>query len=657
LAGRPAAPVPRRRRSPAAGPAVALFLVIAGGAAGAARAADFAPVTAEERALTEVAGSPQAPAVVLFRKGDLDLVRHQLSSTLGVEVRLKILTEEGKEKYGEIEIYHSPWVRLHGLVGRTVLPDGSEVPLAKDSIFDRRASRSRRLAVTAVAFPALAVGAIVDYRYEVTFDSIFYLDPWDFQEEIPVRHSEIVYHLPKELSARAWSRDPLRVGIQHADSKNALGVDLRVWADGLPPIPEEPYGFPGVDLGARFMLVPVNFGGRDPLLESWRSTCTLVEEANYRAARRNDTAARRRAKEIAGDAASRREQALALYRFVRDEVETDPVPGVTVAEKHGPDTTLSSRRGDYADKAFLLQTFLDAVGADARLVWAASREDGMVDLGVPSFGWFDRVLVRTELDGEAVFLDPSEPGLAFGRLAPDYEGTPALLFHPRKPEVITLPTTPFEDHQRRAQVELALDDEGRLSGTGTLTLTGHHALRRIAAVAAGGEAPEKAWSEWLGERFPSFELHDVTVEEQVDDARVAVGWQMEQRAEEVLGEEVSLLPSRPLGPVHQPLTLPPERRRTPVSFDFADRDVVELHLTWPAGWEVEVTPQGGRNDSAAGALVASCEAGPDGHSLTCNRRLDVRQAQFMGPQDYAAIRALYDAAEKSDAQALVLVRR
>lgn len=654
MAGRSIAPAFHRRRRPAVALAATLGLLAA---AGAARAADFAPITAEERALTEVAGSPQAPAVVLFRKGELDLVRHQLSSTLSVEVRLKILTEEGKEKYGEIEIYHSPWVRLHGLVGRTVLPDGSEVPLAKDAIFQRRASRSRRLAVTAVAFPALAVGAIVDYRYELLFDSIFYLDPWDLQEEIPVRHSEIVYHLPKQLFARAWSRDPLRIGIQHADSKNALGVDLRVWADGLPPIPVEPYGFPEVDLGARFMLVPVNFGGRDPLLESWQSTCTLVEEVNYRPARRNDTAARRRAKEIAGGGESRREQALAIYRFVRDEIETDPVPGVTVAEKHGPDTTLADRRGDSADKAFLLQSLLDAIGADARLVWAASRDDGMVDLGVPSFGWFDRVLVRTELDGETVFLDPSEPSLAFGRLAPDYEGTQALLFHPRKPEVITLPTTPFEDHQRRAKVDLALDAEGRLSGAGTLTLTGHQARRRIAAVAAGADAPEKAWGDWLGERFPTFEIQDVGVEEEVDEARVEVSWKMEQRAEEVLGEEVSLLPSRPLGPVHQPLTLPPERRRTPVRFDFGDRDVVELHLTWPDGWEVEVTPQGGRKENAAGALVASCEPEPDGHGLTCNRRLDIRQAQFMGPQDYAAIRGLYDAAEKSDARALVLVHR
>lgn len=624
----------------------------------AASAESFPPVTAGERALIQVPGHPEAPAVMLFRRGELDLVRHQLSSVLKVEARLKILTEKGKEDYGEIELLHHPWVRLRNLEGRTVLPDGTEVPLSKEGVFERRASRSRRLQVTAVAFPALEVGAVVDYRFELYFDSIYYLEPWVFQQEIPVLHSEIVYRIPKQLAARTWSRDPMRVGLETEQIRSALGQDLVVRARDLPPIPDEPHSFPAVDLAARFMLVPVNWGGRDPLLETWRSTCALVEEGSYRDARRNNTAARRLAGKLVQDAGgSHREKAQALYRFVRDKIETLFGPGVVIGEKQGPDTVIADRRGDSADKAFLLQNLLDAVKIDADLVWAASRRDGIIDLEVPSFGWFDRVLVRAELAGETVFLDPSEPGLAFGRLASDYEGTPAVVFHPRKPEVITLPTTAYTEHQRQARVELTLDAGGRLSGEGSLTLTGHHATRWIAARREEGKAPDETWSEWLGERFTDFEIREVAAEEEVDQNRAGVTWKMEQRPEEVLGDEVTLAPSRPLGPARQPLTLPPHRRRTPVMFEFGKRERLELTLKWDEGWELEARPEERRHDNGAGTLDTSLQVGENGRSVTYTRTFELRHSQFMGADDYPAAQSLFDAAEKSDAQDLVLVRQ
>ena len=86
-----------------------------------------------------------------------------LSRSFTIEVRRKILTEEGK-KYGEAVVFHSKQSKLQDLQGRTVLPDGREVPLPKDAVFKRRLSRSEKQFVTSIAFPAVEVGAILDYR-------------------------------------------------------------------------------------------------------------------------------------------------------------------------------------------------------------------------------------------------------------------------------------------------------------------------------------------------------------------------------------------------------------------------------------------------------------------------------------------------------------
>src|SRR5436305_8937095 len=76
------------------------------GAAGA-WAADFPPITDEERSLTAVPGEPNASSVVLFKKGEFSMwgYGYQYGSLLRVQTRLKILTEEGKRN-GEIVIAH-----------------------------------------------------------------------------------------------------------------------------------------------------------------------------------------------------------------------------------------------------------------------------------------------------------------------------------------------------------------------------------------------------------------------------------------------------------------------------------------------------------------------------------------------------------------------
>ena len=98
---------------------------------------------------------------------------------------MKILTEEGKELFGDVEIYHSKAHRLRDFAGRTVLPDGRVVPVGGDATFREALSRSRRQFVTKVAFPAVEVGAILDYRYTLVWDSFFNLDAWHFADVVP----------------------------------------------------------------------------------------------------------------------------------------------------------------------------------------------------------------------------------------------------------------------------------------------------------------------------------------------------------------------------------------------------------------------------------------------------------------------------------------
>ncbi|HEX3525628.1 MAG TPA: DUF3857 domain-containing protein [Thermoanaerobaculia bacterium] len=625
-----------------------------------ASADSFPPITDAERSLAAVPFAPKASAVVLSREAELRMMGYgvgsQSSSSLKVHTRIKILTEDGK-KHGQIKIDHSSFARLQNIEGRTVLSDGRTLPLTAEAKFERLVSQREKRSVTSVAFPGVEVGAILDLSYEIRFDTFLYLEPWYFSDRaMPVLHSEIVYEVPKGITLQGGSVDPFKVNVQSAQEVTLFGAKLRIWADRLPEVPEEPFALPFADLATRVLILPLAKEGR-PLLTSWEDVTTRSREI-YDEAQKKDRGVKETARRIAATAGSGgRAQAQTLYRFVRDEIAADeddrriwPHSGSTVAE------TLDRKHGDSADKALLLQALLREMKLDARLVWAGDRRRGEINVKLVNPISFDRVLVAVDLAGERIFLDPADRNLGFGALSPWYEGTPAVLADPPKtPGVITLPASTAADNGRQVALDLSLDGGGRLAGTGTLTLTGQHAWREIHPAGSAAETAD-SWKEWLAGRFKDFRIADVKVEESVDERRVRLTWSLAERDEAVLGDESTLAASRPLGPVSQPFVQPAAARQSPVVLSFAGTDEVELRLHWPEGWRIDAKPEPVRIENPVGALTVSLDAEAAGRTLTYHRRLEIRRKELGTVPEIEAVRSLFAAAEKSDAQALSLVR-
>ncbi len=641
-------------------PILACLLLVSRGA----RAADFPPVTEEERAVTSVPGEPNAPAVVLFKKGEFLMMGHGLvtgglASHLRIQARVKILTEAGKSN-GEIVIAHSDFTRLESFEGRTVLPDGRSLPVPTDARFIRKTSVSRKTFVTAVAFPSVEVGAILDYQYELVFRSPFLLDPWYFSEDVPVRRSEIVFKAGSGWKMRPWSRSPFGVKIQQEKEMTARGEVVRAWAENLPAVPDDPYGPPYADLAAQMMLLPASYTAgpyqSQAVMETWTSLSWWVNRT-YQDVVKRDAGVAQQARKVAASGTSR-QKAEALYRFVRDEIETGPGTGIFVDPEAALRKILAERRASPAEKALLLHAMLKAVQIPSILVWAGDRNRGAVDTNLPNPNWFDTVLVLPKVDdGRSFFyLDPSDRALGFGQLRAGYEGTWALAAGAGGVQGIVLPEVPFNDNLRRAEIALALDEKGRLSGTGTLRLTGHHAWEKIDWQEDDAKTVQ-AWSDWLAGQYREFQISGVKVVEEPDERRVTVTWSLAQREEEVLGDETSLVPSAPLGPRAQPFVQPAADRKTMVMFDYASREEVELRLRWPESWKVESLPKPASLKNDAGAMTANVVMTPGESFLTYHRQLDVTRRTLKGSQEYEMARSLLGEVEKSDAQALLLVRR
>ena len=626
--------------------------------AGGAVAGGFLPISAEERALTEIPQIPGAPAIVLFKKAEVRLMDYpkEASSYLKVSVRLKILTTEGTS-YGEAEIPHSGYYRLKNVEGRTVLPDGRIVLLSKESIFEERRSRSLRSFVTKLVFPAVEAGAILDYQYTVRWDSLFYLEPWQFHEEIPTRLSEITYIKPANLALQPWAVQRGSQRFQTETKKTRRGSVVRVWAENLPGIPQEPYRFPFADLSSRIMLIPKAIrvgGGLEPLLDTWAATCQLYLDS-YKSFKRDDGKARKQTLELVAGIWAPAERAEVIHAFVRDEIQTEPALGVAVPEEATADAVLADLRGTPLEKALLLQVMLKAANVDSDLVWVFDRTNGQADLEVANPWWFDAALVRIDLDGQKLYLDPVDRSVGFGWMAPYYEGTRGVVVKAKRPEIVDIPVTPFSRHVRRAVVKLAVDAAGRITGTGTLDYEGHEAWRYLRWKQDRQETLD-AWQEKLEKKYPGFDVRAVEVAEEIRNQRLRVAWSLSQRDEEVLGDEAAVNPTRPIGPSTQPFPLQAEHRKTPALMLYGKRDDLSWTLTWPEGWRVDVLPKGLSHGGPVGALEWEIRADEPGRRLTVERRFDLSRNQFVGLEAYRAVRDLYEHASRTDAQSVVLVR-
>jgi hypothetical protein len=452
----------------------------------------------------------------------------------------------------------------------------------------------------------------------------------------------------------------------------------------MPPVADEPYRFPFDSLASRVTILPIAttrsistsiasrsmrarvarsglrymlFGlGPRPILRSWSTAVALVQgtpEYGYERFRSHSRGVKSKVKELTGQLSTEGEKALALFSFVRDQIVTEHYFGVTVGDGTAQ-RTLKQGRGDYAEKAVLLQHMLDVVDIDASVAWTSPADLIRIDTEHADLGQLQYPLVVVDIDGKRVFLDPGSD-LGFGQLKPETEGTPCLLVDRRNPEWITTPTTPAEDSGRLVRLELRLDQQGGLSGSGKLIVFGHDAWRRL-NLNLNREALSDAWLSWLWRSFPGYDLANVTLRESSELRRIELTWQLQQRQDEILGDEASVAPSTPLTFSRTPFTLPAEQRTSPVHLPFCYTDRVELHLSWDEGWVVDSLPDLRSLANGAGYLSTGIVVEGEKRELTATRQLQVSRRDHVGSSEYEELRALYQSAVANDDEAVVLVK-
>jgi hypothetical protein len=140
-----------------------------------------------------------ANAMVLFDKGDvyydndlnINLVRHK---------RIKIFNDKGKKQADiRLETYGGRGYQyITGLQAQVYNLINGKVEVTKidkKQIFTEEVDKSRSALI--FSFPNVKAGSVVEYKYMLTTVSLSDMSDWYFQEEIPIRHSELITAIPE----------------------------------------------------------------------------------------------------------------------------------------------------------------------------------------------------------------------------------------------------------------------------------------------------------------------------------------------------------------------------------------------------------------------------------------------------------------------------
>jgi hypothetical protein len=382
-----------------------------------------------DRALREA--EQGAPAVVLHEERSFGLsFVHGTPVTTVREFRRVLIADHRGLDFATVAVDYGPNERIASIEARTLLPNGSVVPVAAGSIADVEVMRlggsggvayRRRI----LNFPQVQTGAVLEHL--VAREVVSWLPSDSFRPtlEVPVRSARYTVDLPEELTVTARKRGFEGPEVTPGDRGGPFSLRRSTWrASSLAPPADVPLRPPVVEF-APYVSFSLRSYDRD-LKDLFRTWSAAIEPRTQRI---EEAAALLRAlpAEIptSGDVATRVD---AIWNHVQSRIEDRT--RLTSNELEIPDAEriLATRFGSADERGFVLFALCKRSGLEATLIFAPPLGDAPIaeDFPDPAQAWRLDILVQVEgPERQRIVLDPSCLGCAAGELAPHHVG-PAL---------------------------------------------------------------------------------------------------------------------------------------------------------------------------------------------------------------------------------------
>ncbi len=232
-----------------------------------------------------------AEAVILTAKGEtsFDFTGSRPDVIRRTFRRIKFFKKSAFSQFGKFEMTSSTRsgsIDLNFIKAAVIQPDGKRVELTKKDFIEEKTSSERKS--KKFTFPNLTEGCIVEYEFEKTYKTLAKLPDWLFQDNIPVRHSELWLNLSDYLEYVSSIKGYQKI------KKSTFGYNylygsstqrVKLYADSIPALKSEPYISTMEDYLSQveFYLKRINYpsGSSEDIMSTWNKVAKVfIEDKN-----------------------------------------------------------------------------------------------------------------------------------------------------------------------------------------------------------------------------------------------------------------------------------------------------------------------------------------------------------------------------------------
>lgn len=430
-------------------------------------------VSPAELAMTTSSVEANADAEILFWE-----VRVNDSSQNVVEehyLRIKIFTENGREKYSKIDIPYVKGIKIKEVQARVIKPGGQISELAQTDIFEREIVKANDVKVKAVSFavPNIEPGVIVEYRYkEVASNSAVGSMPVYFQHDIPVRDYKF-YFKPFQGRQVKWLSF-------NADDSKFVKAEKGFYVASMTNIPalkDEPFMPPSDQVRAWLLIFSdsgssdsywARFAGwRDQWYKSFQPSKDVINILP----------------QIIGNASTPEEKISRIFQFCKKQIHNvtyDPALSPDERSEISDDIknakdALKGRRGSSIDINTLFGALVTAAGYEARYVYTGNRSKFYFNPSHANARFVHLSVIAVNAGSGWNFYDPGSYFTPEGMLSWHDEKEYALMLGKDSFIWTTTPLSGYEKTASNRTARFKLLEDGTLEGTVNGEYTGHFA--------------------------------------------------------------------------------------------------------------------------------------------------------------------------------------
>jgi hypothetical protein len=633
--------------------------------------AQFPAPNPDELKMTSDPKAPGAAAVYLeINENDNDPMHYQR-----YYVRIKVLTEKGKELATQQIRYLANGFKINDIKGRTIHADGTVIPLTvkPEDLLVAKAGE-RQLNKKVFTLPSVEVGSVLEFRYQLDYDDNMQFSPtWDVQQKYFVHKAHYEFtpfnaFLPNAQTSSYmedehgqvlntliyWWRLPNDAKVVQAPSTGRYSADVT----DVPAAPDEEY-MPPIDsqlYAVRFYYKSAATQGQFWMEAGKRWSKEVNRFADPSKAIHDAVAG------LVAPSDSEMDKAKKLYTAVQALDNTDYSRTKTESERQKlklkvakrAEDTWAQKSGNSEDIALLYLAMLRAAGLAAYPFKVVDRSRWIFDPNYMEVNQFDDTIVILTSGGKDTVLDPGEKMCPFGTVNWKHSNTWGIRESATGEALSLSPPQVYTANAITRTGTIEVDEHGGVSGKINMIMTGQEALRwRQTALENDADEVKKRFDHELEEITPDgIEAHiDHFLGIDMPDSNLMAVVNVKG----TLGTSTAkrlLLPSYFFETRSKAPFVNEEKRLTPVDMEYSSSVTEQLTYMLPAG----VTVEGASADANvlwAGHAQYLTKSKTEPGQIAIARLL-ARAFTDAKPEEYQDLRGFYSKVAAADQAEVVL---